>query len=1050
MADISASLEGLGGQVLFNTDIPDLIDRIRVGQRLAHQVVPVAAVPLVLLAWFVIFLAVGYGAEARRFELGLLALRGTRLPIRWWLAVGENVLPIIVGAVGGFFAGQVAVALLARARLGESDTALLSTAGWRYALVAGAGAVLCALLAQRRGIATPVASLLRRVVRPAPAWQALALELLVILLAGVAAVQLRVSGGDLTGVALLVPGLVILAIALLAGRAVVPLAARYGRYALRRGRTGTGLAALQLARRPGAQRLLVLLTVAVALLSFAATATDVAGHARANEAEIATGAPRVVTVNGVTRTLLLQTVHDVDPQGKFAMAAVVLEGGGPDEPPTIAVDSPRLAAVASWRGDFGSASPAELAAKLHPTSSDTVIFTGTLVHLDATATGFDPRADLRLTMGLAPLDGSPGITVDFGPLQQGQETYAAGIRDCAKGCRLINFEVKQGALGGYHVTLSLHALTVTGSTGVSTEQFADIGRWLATPSAKLSGGADGLTVALVNSSGLASEAWVKPNDAPYPLPVVSTEGLADDATIGGLGAAAIAQHQVARVAGLPGLGDRGSMIDLEYADRVADDSGFAENAQIWLGPATPANVLQLLADHGLVVREDQTSAQLRAGLDGEGPALALWFHLLAAAFAVILATGGIALVAGVDLRRRTEDLAALRLQGLRRRVSSRAGLWGYLVVVLAALACGLVAAGVGLGADGQRAAGDPGHHALAAAPVAPAAGGAAAAGRRGRAVRRGVRARGRGAAPLGGPGAVSGPRTGRCGAVPTRAGAVPTRAGLYRLDDVRDDGGDVVRAAGPAGQVDQARGALLEIGQLVQGLPDGLVGHHVGQAVAAQQVPVGGAEHQPQLGRVQRVPLQRLGHHRLVRVHPGLRAADHALVDQRLDERVVPGDLGERAVAQPVGARVADVQQGQLVTVAQQGGDSGPHPLARRVGGGRHPHLVVGRLHGGAQQRRPVAGGDPLLVERGQRPHHDAAGQVTGGQAAHAIGDGDQGGTGVCGVLVVRPDHAEVTDDHRPQGQGHGCSLPNRGDFVIRHICVWWGNVGRPADRTNG
>ncbi|HWB34797.1 MAG TPA: hypothetical protein VHA75_02115, partial [Rugosimonospora sp.] len=33
-------------------------------------------------------------------------------------------------------------------------------------------------------------------------------------------------------------------------------------------------------------------------------------------------------------------------------------------------------------------------------------------------------------------------------------------------------------------------------------------------------------------------------------------------------------------------------------------------------------------------------------------------------------------------------------QGLRRRVSSRAGLWGYLVVVLAALACGVVAAAV--------------------------------------------------------------------------------------------------------------------------------------------------------------------------------------------------------------------------------------------------------------------------------------------------------------------------------------------------------------------
>jgi hypothetical protein len=297
-------------------------------------------------------------------------------------------------------------------------------------------------------------------------------------------------------------------------------------------------------------------------------------------------------------------------------------------------------------------------------------------------------------MSLAPLDGSPAVTVDFGPLYQGRHNYLGGIRDCAKGCRLVSFVVKQGELGGYQVTLALHGLTVTGGTGVTAEQFADTERWVAADAVKLTGNADGLTMVLENYSGLANQAWLKPNDAPYPLPVVSTLRLPGDATIGSLGAANVAQRQVARVAGLPGLGQRGSIIDLEYADRVADDSGFAESPQVWLGPAAPANINQLLAEHGLVVRDEVTATGTRAGLDGEGPALALWFHLLAAAFAVILATGGIALVAGVDRYRRTEDLAALRLQGLRRRVSGRAGLWGYLVVVLAALACGLLAAGV--------------------------------------------------------------------------------------------------------------------------------------------------------------------------------------------------------------------------------------------------------------------------------------------------------------------------------------------------------------------
>ncbi len=694
VTNVSDGLAQLGSQATYESSIPDLINRIHAGQHLAHQVVPIAAVPLVLLAWFVIFLAVGYGAEARRFELGLLALRGTRLPSRWWLALGENVVPIVLGSAGGFLIGQLTVALLARARLGTASATLLSTAGWKYAVAAGLGALLCALLAQRRGLATPVSSLLRRVVRPAPAWQALAVEVTVIILAVVAAVQLRTSGGALTGVALLVPGLVILAIALVAGRAVVPLAARYGRGALLRGRTGTGLAALQLARRPGAQRLLVLLTVAVALLTFAATATDVAAHARANEAQIATGATRVVTVDTVTRLQLLQAVQQLDPAGRYAMAVVPLSEGGPDEPAKLAVQSSRLATVADWRADFGGLSAKQVADRLHPASPDTVVITGGTVSVDATTSDFDRRDGLRLVLSLAPVDGSGSVTADFGNLIEGEHTYLYSIPECRAGCRLVNFSaLTTSSLGGYHVSLALHSVTVDGRPAVSTAQFGQAANWISTSSARLTGDSGGLTMVLDNTSGLPAESWLKPNDAPYPLPVVSTAKLAGDATIAGLGSA-VAVHQVGRVTGLPGLGESGTYVDLEYADRVAADSGFAAGAQVWLGSAAPANVNQLLAEHGLIVVRDQTISRLHTELDGQGPALALWFHLLAAAFAVILATGGIGLVAGVDRRRRTEDLAALRVQGLRRRVSSRAGLWGYLVVVLAAVACGLVAAAV--------------------------------------------------------------------------------------------------------------------------------------------------------------------------------------------------------------------------------------------------------------------------------------------------------------------------------------------------------------------
>src|SRR5213078_4062345 len=84
---------GLGGNTQLHTDLDGLLDQVDRSRRMAHRTVSVAALPLVLQAWFVIFLAVGYGTEGRRRELGLLAMRGTRPWVRWLLAAGEVLTP---------------------------------------------------------------------------------------------------------------------------------------------------------------------------------------------------------------------------------------------------------------------------------------------------------------------------------------------------------------------------------------------------------------------------------------------------------------------------------------------------------------------------------------------------------------------------------------------------------------------------------------------------------------------------------------------------------------------------------------------------------------------------------------------------------------------------------------------------------------------------------------------------------------------------------------------------------------------------------------------
>ncbi len=698
--DIAMRSDSIGQGAQTSTAIPQLLDRIDRGRRLAGQVVPVAAVPLVLLAWFVIFLAVGYATQERRTELGLFALRGLRLPGRLLLAGGEYLVPIVLGGVLGAPLGLLVVQVLARARLGDVGGPATGTGtALGYAALAGAGALVAAFLAQRRELFAPVADLLRRVTGGARRWRGPALDAVAVALAVAAAAQIRVFGGDLTGIGALAPALVMIAVAVLAARAVVPLAARYGARSLARGRTGIALATLQLGRRPGAHRVFALLVVAIALLGFATTGFDVAAQARADRARIVTGAPRVLSVNPVTRLKLLQATRAADPDGRWAMAVSELpvgEQGAVGEPAKLAVDTSRLAAVATWRADYGGPGPARLAAALHPAARAPIVVRGTTVALDLTVDPTMQFADLGLAVTLISLSGDAPMEVPLGVLVPGKQTRSGDAGGCAQGCRLVGFLLTRSGSGGYQVPMTLHELRTDQGVTISASQLADLGRWRATApqSATLSSDPSGLHIAIHSANGVRADGSIQPADTPDPLPVASTRDLPAGTTLAGFDGVPTRVTEVARLHGVPGLGADGVLVDLEYADRVSSEAGAANNPEVWLGPAAPPDAAQRLHAQGLVIIGDTRVGAVRAALDGQGPALALWFHLLVAGFAVLLAAGGVRLVAGVDRGRRAADLRALRVQGLPARVTGRAGLTAYLLVVVTAVPVGLLAAAV--------------------------------------------------------------------------------------------------------------------------------------------------------------------------------------------------------------------------------------------------------------------------------------------------------------------------------------------------------------------
>ncbi|MFG1606967.1 FtsX-like permease family protein [Actinoplanes sp. NPDC049265] len=664
IATLQGQVQGLGGGIKMESGIPGLLARIDQGRRAAHLIVPVPAVALVLLSLLTIFLAVGYGTEGRRPELAVVALRGARWGQRWWLATGENLVAVLIGAIAGCVAGQLLVNAVAAIRFPGvgADPGLDSL---RWAPVAALAALITALLAEWRQLLSPVSELLRRAPVVRRAVGAIAVQAAVAVLAVIATVQLFVTGGTLTGVGTFASALVAVALSQLAARAVLPTVTRYAARALGRGRPGLALAGFQLSRRPGAARIFTLVVAAVAVSAFAACAVDAAARARNVQADLGTGADRVVTVQATGRQSLLAAVRTADPAGAYAMAAIRLTTE-PGQPAGLAVDSTRLAQVANWpAGDAKAAATA-----LRPAAPEPLTVRGPTVAVDLTATGTNPAK--LVTVGI--VVGSPlgDEVLPLGDLQEGRHTYARNVDVCREVCRVHAIRISEGD-GNRDIT------------GTVTLNSPRAGAWRANSPAALR--PDG-TIDLTSVNSIQDALLLQPVSTPAVLPAV-VAGAGNDDPVPGLDGKPVRIDPIAEESALPGVGTPATLIDLDYADRIATDGGASAGTQVWLNAEAPDDALNRLSAAGLVITGDVRASVVRASLDRQGPALALVFAVIIAVLAAGLAAGALVLAATVDRARRAEDLTALRAQGLSRPALRQATLWTYPALVAAAVIAGL-------------------------------------------------------------------------------------------------------------------------------------------------------------------------------------------------------------------------------------------------------------------------------------------------------------------------------------------------------------------------
>jgi putative ABC transport system permease protein len=685
--------------------ILDAIARDRAAIRLG---VFVALGQVLVLAWFAIGLTGRYTGRDRRPDAALLKLRGSTRSGMLRLTSGQHLLPLIGGVVLGAPIGfLVAWALAGHLPVTTERGPALA----QSALAVGAvllGGLIVLTVVDAVVLRLPVVALLRRVPAGRRDWRADVVDLALLAVAVAAIYQARSSGPG-SGLGLVAPALVALAVALLLARLLGRVADRAGGVAVRRGRLRFGLTAVAVSRQPGTDRVFALIVVAVAMFATAAGGYAAARTERGERSDVELGAARVLTVQTDTRTGLEYAVRRADPAGRYAMAAVVDLAA---VPPVLTVDTTRLAAVARWRSEYGPlrALPDATAAARVPTRLPLVTGTGlTLRAVNAHAVPLAVNAILQNeTTGLSE-------SVRLGPIAAGEHTVSAPVTGCGpeSGCRFVRWELVQPQAGGRPpaipdggAAVTIRSLAQQDPPGpiLDTAQLTDVGRWrsdLAGAGMDIDAGDGGLTITIdrnVLNFAVTGNA-VYAVDAPLPLPILMAGPPPPGWQTGepglvSFGAGSTPVKVVGTASVLPVLGDTGVVVDFDATRRIAADADLRGTFQVWLSADAPPSIVDALRTAGLQVVADDSVAARSARLAEQGPAIAAKFALVLAALGLLLAAAAIAVTAAVDRRPQLEQLDALRVQGLSRRTAVATGWAGSAALVVAGLIGGVIAAAI--------------------------------------------------------------------------------------------------------------------------------------------------------------------------------------------------------------------------------------------------------------------------------------------------------------------------------------------------------------------
>jgi putative ABC transport system permease protein len=654
--------------------LPGLVGNIHDSWRTLAVTEFLIAVQLLVLVWLLMFLVVKDAVEARGAEIALMKLRGYKSLRLMGFGLAEPLALLAIALPAGVLLGWAISAGLAKAQLRPGMSVGLPALAWAAAAVATLGGVAAIATAGRRALRRSVVDQWRRTERHSTV-RGWVVDAIALTAAVAGLIELRLSG-QITSVGhgslgLLEPGLLGLAIAVVASRLLPALCRSAFGATRRRGGLGAFLAVRHVARRPGGIRTTIILATAFALATFGVAAWSTGRANRALAAGVSVGAPVSFTVAPSTSKDLAAVVDQIDPSGTQALVVDSYYNSGAE---LLAVDPDRFARVAAWRDRFSSTSLADIAKKLQPQTAPSVVLDGDQLRIRLDVEKLSETGEVVIADIASP--GGPPIQVDLGTIDEakGPQVLTGRLVGCP--CQLRDIVVSPSTTPGIDGGGLIKGTVVVNGVDVHKD-----GNWTTlTATSKADQWDAGGTGAVTSTTGklqwqftfpAASATTLRVADYPAQIPALVSSSLANNGgnaiQVNGLDGQAVTVQPIAKASAIPGATTDAVVVSRTFANRAA--GGLLSpltTQQVWTTAKAAPRIEAGLKKAGIPIVSSASAGSLRSMFDRQGPGLASVVFLADAIAAALLAAGAAVMGLVTAGRRRRYEYAALTATGASR------------------------------------------------------------------------------------------------------------------------------------------------------------------------------------------------------------------------------------------------------------------------------------------------------------------------------------------------------------------------------------------------